>query len=366
MFKAIINMKRNKDAASAAVSIALAFSVFSTLAAIFYVRSQKEVDLGETLFLITGEWKPYTGEDLANSGITAAIVEATVRRMGYKAEFIFSPWTNGLDKLELSETNTEARGAFPFLMNEERLSRFDFSEEPLLELQSSLFYMENERETISPNAKLEDLVNRPAIKISGYSYPEAYEKLAQRNGSIPVENVVEAIRTLISSKESCVLYESTDVGLHIIRSHFAGRTQYLRSVILKEMEATNPVFMVWSRSNPNNLQLKQLFDKALRELKQSGDYDEIFRRISRELDRNWTFSITPRSPNASIVAESEWGTFAVPSGTLVVVERWGPSYFPEKNRETEDFQTHIRFANGPVAGTRAILDGQSVEFNSVP
>ncbi|MCP4455245.1 MAG: hypothetical protein GY809_27610 [Planctomycetes bacterium] len=63
MLKTIINLKRSDDV-PVAISVALAISVFATLFAIFYVRSTKEVSLGEPLFVISGEWPPYTGEDI--------------------------------------------------------------------------------------------------------------------------------------------------------------------------------------------------------------------------------------------------------------------------------------------------------------
>ncbi|MHC4687103.1 MAG: hypothetical protein ACYTEW_22765, partial [Planctomycetota bacterium] len=160
MLKTIINLKRSDDV-PVVVSVALAISVFATLFAIFYVRSTKEVSLGESLFVISGKWDPYTGEDIVENGIISAIVKATISRMGYQAKFAFSSWEEGLDILEASETNTEARAAFPFIDTPDRRQRFIFSDEPLLRTSFSMFYMANRGAPIKDEATLGAIQGRP-------------------------------------------------------------------------------------------------------------------------------------------------------------------------------------------------------------
>ncbi|MDQ8204161.1 transporter substrate-binding domain-containing protein [Pelagicoccus sp. SDUM812003] len=364
MLKALIKMRRSEDATSAAVSFALAISVFTTLIAIFYIRSQKEADLGKTIYLITGDFKPYTGQSLAENGTLSAVVEATFRRMGYQAEFIFSPWEEGLNRLEASETDTEARAAFPFRLSPERQARFDYCEVPLLELESSLFYLQPPEPPTGGGQIRDYLETLPVILVSGYAYPESYQAQARKNGSISAPNAVEALAILLANDSPHVLLESTEVALQTVRNHFAGRTQYLRSLLFEDPEDRNPLFLLWARGNPNNQKLRQSFDRALLELKASGEYEEIFNRVNRELDSAWTYSIASRDPNANILAESARGRFVVPSGTLVVVERWGDAFYPAKEpRASSDFKTQIRFVTGPVAGSRATIDGETVDFH---
>jgi polar amino acid transport system substrate-binding protein len=64
------------------------------LVVVLLTFDKKEPSSYKSIKLATGEWAPYTGQNLPEYGKTSAIVTHVLRNMGYQPEFQFMPWSN--------------------------------------------------------------------------------------------------------------------------------------------------------------------------------------------------------------------------------------------------------------------------------
>jgi ABC-type amino acid transport substrate-binding protein len=99
----------------AALAVAILLVMFVTTAA---VAEQKQITLA------TLEWEPYISSKMPKYGLTAEIVGEAFKRMGYKVEIKFYPWS---EALKLGETG-KIDGIFPAYHSKSREEHFVFSE----------------------------------------------------------------------------------------------------------------------------------------------------------------------------------------------------------------------------------------------
>ncbi len=68
----------------------LIFFVLFVLIIPFYLLTEETVDI------VTGEWKPWTSEELKHGGVINHIIQEAFRREGVHAEFHYRPWKRGI------------------------------------------------------------------------------------------------------------------------------------------------------------------------------------------------------------------------------------------------------------------------------
>jgi len=99
----------------AAITAAVLLVLFCTTAV---WAEQKKITLASL------EWEPYIGSKMTRHGLTAEIVVAAFKRIGYSVDIQFYPWT---EALKLGETG-KVDGIFPAYHSKRREEHFLFSE----------------------------------------------------------------------------------------------------------------------------------------------------------------------------------------------------------------------------------------------
>jgi hypothetical protein len=72
----------------------------------------------------TGEWPPFSSEDLPEYGTATALVSAICKAGGIQPKYEFYPWK----RAELKVVSGEIFAAFPYAISEERKKIYDFSD----------------------------------------------------------------------------------------------------------------------------------------------------------------------------------------------------------------------------------------------
>jgi len=75
--------------------------------------------------LLTLEWEPYTGSQMAHNGFVSSVIIQAYKKAGYKVNITFKPWK---DTLEIAKKGG-ADGVFPAYHVAEREASFIFSDE---------------------------------------------------------------------------------------------------------------------------------------------------------------------------------------------------------------------------------------------
>lgn len=92
-----------------------------------------------TAVLASGEWAPYSGEQLPENGVATAIVSEVLQNMGYQAQFNFMSWPQAEQATVLAESNNEIRATFPYSEVGNRNQDFYFSV-PILDVDYVLLF----------------------------------------------------------------------------------------------------------------------------------------------------------------------------------------------------------------------------------
>ena len=245
-------------------------------------KSLKEIEQEKSLKeieIVTGEWNPYTGNQLLNQGMASEIVRTVFNDMGYNMQLEFMPFSLGYEKT----IKQEFRGIFPYFKTGRRTEEMFFSDK-MFDTNISFFYIESNPElkaTIeSGNIKqTSDLEPYCIGLIQGYNYGEPIENLPRTrrfNSEINAfRGLFEADNLGIEEEDSCgrgngieILPAEQRVGEKILANYFRDK-RYLISEI-KQLEFILPVYFLMPKSEPANEKLIDEFNESLLKLKQNG------------------------------------------------------------------------------------------------
>lgn len=119
--------------------------LLKALLAVAYAVLAGQACAAEPLKLVTGEYAPYTGASLPNSGPLSDMVRRVLSESGYEVSVAFLPWKRGYaDALK-----GEYAGTFPYVRNAEREKDFLFSD-PFYTVTRRLYYLA--KSNINPTA----------------------------------------------------------------------------------------------------------------------------------------------------------------------------------------------------------------------
>lgn len=171
--------------------------------------------------LVTGEWSPYSGQEIEGYGISAAIVSYLFAQMGYQPEFEFLPWSLGENLVLSSQRNDNVRGIFPYVKTQSREQRFYLSDS-IIDINYSVFYNPNTTPDGADITQASALKNYRVLTIEGYDYhPDI-------NAVVPVQecafnSTLDAFRFLADPRPIALL---SDTPLNIAgRDLMVGATE---------------------------------------------------------------------------------------------------------------------------------------------
>lgn len=109
------------------------------LLVLFLLFSGPKGGAENSILLTSGEWAPYTGEQLANQGIASAIVAAVFEHIGYETQVQFLPWGQAQSVAAGAERDADVRGSYPYLRTPSREADFYFSL-PIITVPNSVYF----------------------------------------------------------------------------------------------------------------------------------------------------------------------------------------------------------------------------------
>lgn len=101
------------------ISRVLVSVIISLFIAVHGFAGERQVNL------LTLEWEPYTGSQMAQNGFVSSVIIQAYKKAGYKVHITFKPWK---DALEITKAGG-ADGVFPAYHVAEREASFIFSDE---------------------------------------------------------------------------------------------------------------------------------------------------------------------------------------------------------------------------------------------
>lgn len=345
------------------MTLALGLPILVLLLVLLYFRPVEQTAL-QSAIIATGEYPPFSGEQLKDNGIAAAIVSKAMKEIGYEIEIKFMPWPLATKATAESGTNQGVRAAFPYVKSPEREREFYFSD-PILTVETSIFYNPAKTPQISAQTSLADLKDYHLLPIAGYRYLSAVEQLPKLNRV--AENNVEAFKQLLNDPDTQLVAEATAVGSQVLSDTFPRQQQQIKFL----PAFTSPLYLIASKRNPYSRSLILEFNKALAAIDED-QRREIESAVLTQINEQNQVLLNPFDGTGYLKGyfrAKDSQPVLLPQGTRALVEQWPGAYLnaasepvsagaaPEKTTWVK-----VRILNGPLRQEILYVDGRAVEL----
>jgi polar amino acid transport system substrate-binding protein len=217
----------------------------------------------EPLKIATGEYAPYSGEDIPGLGISTKIVKTVFQEINQDIVIEFMPWNRVMNNLKSARIS----GSFPWTKNDEREIDMLYSE-PINELNIFLFKKKNKS---FPN---DDLTKKTMCIPSGWDllvYTEVTEKF---NVKITRPVDLESCMRMLAKDRVDFLLISEKVGKNAIEKQF-GKDSLIEGTPIKYFTKKINLYFIIPKKYPHAKKLLQDFNMGLAKIKINGIYDKI-------------------------------------------------------------------------------------------
>lgn len=220
----------------------------------------------EIIHLTNGEWPPYQSEKLKYYGLSSRIITESFAAVGVKVEYGFFPWKRSLFLVE----NGDWDGSGLWAYSDDRAA-YSLYSEPSLEFKWVFFHLKDFKFDWKT---IDDLKGITIGTIHAYEYGKDF-MTAIKEKKVIVEEViddVQNIRKLLVGRIDLSLFEVSN-ALHILQSEF---TKEERDKITYHPLplTTQPLHLIISKKAEDPQKLIDLFNKGLKQLKESGKLDQ--------------------------------------------------------------------------------------------
>lgn len=219
------------------------------------------------IIVATLDWQPYIGEGLPGQGYVAQVVRQAFAISGYEVEFLFLPWARVVDTAGFGDV--VAYG--PEYYSDERAEQFLFSE-PFPGGPAVLFKRADL--DFSFNG-LDSLIGHDVGVVRGYVNSAEFDAHPGLT-LIEVKDDTTNVKMLMNGRLDFIVADRF-VGHWLVRRLFPGRSDEL--VVLAPSLAEHPLYICFSRVHPDHEELARVFNAGLRQLREDGTLEELFRRM---------------------------------------------------------------------------------------
>jgi polar amino acid transport system substrate-binding protein len=233
------------------------------------------VHAAEAVRFAIGEWAPYTGQGLEQSGMAAEVVSAACKAAGLEAEYAFFPWKR-------AEANVETGtffATFPYRETQDRASKFRYSETLYKSSNAILLHRGNPRTAHFKYSGAEDLRD---FKVGTLAGSDAISGPLRKAGIQveEVQGVQQNLQKLEGQRIDCVI-DDKPVLFQALTKHYAADSGRRNQFWFGEGgfgPATEYKLLV-SRRYPGAQELLEKFNAGLRRIKQNGEFERILKKF---------------------------------------------------------------------------------------
>ena len=315
--------------------------------------------------LATGEWSPYTGEELPANGVASAIVSDVLRDIGYETQYKFMSWGVALERAASSETDNEIRGSFPYIKTEDREKHFYYSD-PIMNQELTAFYNAFTNPQGADINTAEHLGDFNLIQVDGYDYPGTIKKHIAPD-AMRVSNIEAAFDAIANSdiNSRLIVIEAVEVGNQTLEQKQPKLRLYLRAAPLR---ATVNLHLLLSKKNPNNRPLRDDFNRSLANFKKNKEAFKAFQQtIKHKIDMARAVQLEPYGDQSIVRAYTnidKTKSILLPLGSRAIVKQWDSQFLQSSTtaNTTTETMVRVKLLNGPLKNTEYFVDGKAVHL----
>ena len=241
-----------------------------TIILIFILGTSAYAD--ETIRLATGEWAPYQSEKLVKGGFITDMITDIFAAEGINVELGYFPWNRSIELAKKGNWD----GTFIWFDTAERRTDFYISD-PVVDIKYVFF----QRKDFQFNwNSVEDLTDVMIGATLGYEFGGEDFKNAEESGKIKVNRVYSDLQGMKNLLQGRIQIFPCDmlVGYELIENNFTPEQRQLITHHKKPVKAA-PHHLLLSNKVKQNQRLIKIFNKGLKKLKATGEYEKYFERF---------------------------------------------------------------------------------------
>lgn len=218
--------------------------------------------VAEEISLVTGEFAPYSGQNLPSGGMLTELVTGIFQQLGYPVQVAYLPWKRGYQATLAGKFTA----TFPYSFSSERAEQMLYSD-PLLSNTVHLFVHVAAR---LQYREMSDLRGARLCSALGYNlFPLIEEALAQHLIELITVREMDSCVRMMESRRADGIFLSEQAGWNLIESVAGTRANY--QMLSKPIHEVREYLLI-AKTYPGAEQLLQYFNQALARQIASGEY----------------------------------------------------------------------------------------------
>lgn len=229
-----------------------------------------DTDQSDQLLLVTGEYQPYTSQELEGYGFFTEIVEAVLTDAGIDYRIEFYPWERGLEMVQ----NSQAFATFPYDESKNRNDAF-YAINGIVSYRQGFYYLasnEKLRQQGSDFTSLSDFSGYTFGGANGYWYGSK-EEVEALGLTVEWANDTEALLKMLYAGRIDFMIEDERVADTLIRGLFPEDAEAFAK--LSNAALSQDYHLLASKSYPDSAAYCEKFNASLAKLKENGEIDRI-------------------------------------------------------------------------------------------
>ncbi len=229
----------------------------------------------KTITVATGEWAPWTGEDLPHNGFVCRVVEDVFNRAGYEVVFEFYPWQRAYAMVAHGRVDASA-----YWYESEKRKEDCYYSDPLTREEIVFFHLKTE-----PMKDWESLSDLKAYRIGvsrGNTYTDRFWELGEQ-GVLTLELAdgdLANFRKLLAGRID-IFPGSKRRGYTLLATHFPHAAAASLTHHERPLDETTG-HLIFPKAKTDSLQLMRVFNKHLARFKSEGGYRRYLEALEND------------------------------------------------------------------------------------
>ena len=219
----------------------------------------------EEIRLVTGEFAPYSGENLPNGGVMTELVSGIFQQLGYPVSVAYLPWKRGYQKT----LNGRFSATFPYSFNPKRARDMHYS----APLRSSPVHLFVHVAAPLSATTMGDIQGLRLCTALGYNlFPPIEEALKRQLIELITVREMDSCVRMMENRRADAIFLSATAGWHLIDREAGSRRNYrmLPTPIHRVRE-----YLLVSKRYPGGADLIERFNAELARQIDSGRYRQL-------------------------------------------------------------------------------------------
>lgn len=230
--------------------------------------SMASTALAREVILVSAEWPPFVSASQQDGGVVSKMVRSVLHKAGYRVQLRLESWP----RAEALVKEGKAFATFPYIATAPRRQHFDFSQ-PLLSTSGYFFYYRPALAQVPAYRQLRDLQPYRIGTARGYWYDKPFAEAGLR---VMYTDDEEAVIRQLRLGRVDLAPMTLEQGWYLVnRLYPAEKHQF--ATLPQPLNNDSPLCLMVSRRYPAAAAILQDFDKALLQMRASGELEALYR-----------------------------------------------------------------------------------------